>query len=115
MTQSIDIKRSSTTADAEDKATLEPFTFGDQKVQIATYRPGWRWSEDVKPIVHTDSCQYEHLAYAASGHMHVIHEDGSEGDVKAGDIVHLEPGHDAWVVGDEPAVWFHVLEAAPTS
>ena len=113
MTQSIEIKRSSAARDAEDKSTLEPFILGDQNVQIATYRPGWRWSTDVKPFVHTDSCQYEHLAFAASGQMHVIGEDGAEADVNPGDIVHLQPGHDAWVVGDEPAIWFHVLGAAP--
>ena len=115
MTQSIEIMRSSAALDSADKATLEPFTLGGQQVQIATYRPGWRWSEDVKPSAHTDSCQLEHLAYVASGHMHVVNEDGSDADLLPGDIVHLLPGHDAWVVGDEPAVWFHVLGAAPTS
>lgn len=112
---SIEIRKSTAPAEAEDKAELEPFAFGDQNVQIATYRPGWRWSVDVKPIVQTETCQYEHLAFVHSGTMHVTHTDGSEADVVAGDIVHMQPGHDAWVVGDEPAIWFHVLGATPKS
>lgn len=107
----IEIRKSAAPTESADKATLEPFTLGDQVVQIATYRPGWRWSTDVKPIVNTETCQYRHLAYAASGVMHVVN-GSEEAEIVAGDVVLLQPGHDAWVVGHEPAIWFHVLGPA---
>jgi hypothetical protein len=64
--------------------------------------PGWRWSESVKPIVGTDSCQVAHVGYAVSGRLHVVMDDGSEIDIAPGDAYELAPGHDAWVVGEEP-------------
>jgi quercetin dioxygenase-like cupin family protein len=68
------------------------------------FEPGWRWSEHVKPIAGTDSCQTAHLGYVLSGRMHVRMDDGSEGEVGPGDAVRIAPGHDAWVVGDEACV-----------
>ena len=68
------------------------------------FEPGWRWSEDVKPIAGTDSCEVSHLGYVLSGQMHVKMDDGSEADLGPGDAVALPPGHDAWTVGDEPCV-----------
>ena len=70
-----------------------------------TYEPGWRWSEDVKPIAGTDSCQVKHLGYCLSGRMHVAMDDGGEQEIGPGDAVSIEPGHDAWVVGDEACVF----------
>jgi hypothetical protein len=70
----------------------------------AVFRPGWKWSNDVKPIAGTDSCQAPHTGYVISGHMHVVMDDGTEGDAGPGDAVAISPGHDAWVVGDEPCV-----------
>ena len=109
---SIEIQKSAATAEASDgdKATLEPFTVGGRNVQIATYRPGWKWEVDVKPYVKTETCQYDHRVFAHSGRMHVIGDDGTEVEIVAGDIAHLEPGHLAWVVGDEACVWFHILD-----
>jgi uncharacterized cupin superfamily protein len=69
-----------------------------------SWEPGWRWSEHMKPIAGTDSCEATHLIYAISGKMHVVMNDGSEGDIGAGDFASISPGHDAWVVGDEPFV-----------
>jgi len=69
-----------------------------------TLQPGWRWSEAVKPTAGTDSCQARHVGAILSGHLHVAHTDGTEGDARAGDAYVVEPGHDAWVVGDEPVV-----------
>ena len=68
------------------------------------FEPGWRWSEHVKPIAGTDSCQTAHLGYVLSGRMHVVMDDGSEGECGPGDAIYLPPGHDAWTVGDEPCV-----------
>jgi hypothetical protein len=79
--------------------TLAGITFGR-----ATLEPGWRWSECVKPIAHTDSCQASHLQYHVSGRLGVRMDDGSEAEFGPGDVSNLPPGHDAWVVGDEPVV-----------
>jgi quercetin dioxygenase-like cupin family protein len=79
-------------------------TVGGRTVLRGTFEPGWRWSEHVKPIAGTDSCQAYHLGYVVSGRMGFHLDDGSEGEVGPGEVVHLEPGHDAWTVGDEPCV-----------
>jgi len=69
-----------------------------------TFQPGWRWSEAIKPVVGTDSCQSHHIGAILSGHLHIVHTDGTEADARAGDAYVVEPGHDAWVEGDEPVV-----------
>ena len=66
--------------------------------------PGWRWSNDVKPIAGTDSCQAPHLQYHVSGRLGVRMDDGTEFEVGPGEVTSLPPGHDAWVIGDEPVV-----------
>ena len=70
----------------------------------ATLEPGWRWSTSVQPIVQTKSCEAAHFQYQVSGVLRVRMDDGREFDCKAGDVSLLTPGHDAWVVGDEPVV-----------
>jgi mannose-6-phosphate isomerase-like protein (cupin superfamily) len=77
---------------------------GGVVVGRATFEPGWRWSNDVKPIAGTDSCQVHHVGYIISGRMHVVMDDGTEGEAGPGDAVVIAPGHDAWIVGDEPCV-----------
>jgi hypothetical protein len=69
-------------------------------------QPGWRWSECIKPIVGTETCQVRHVGHAVAGTLHLTHTDGTEIDVVAGDGYVIEPGHDAWVVGDEAFVSF---------
>lgn len=64
--------------------------------------PGWRWSEAIKPIAGTESCQLRHLGYAISGTLHARMDDGAELEIHANDAYEIPPGHDAWVVGDEP-------------
>lgn len=86
------------------QGTVEIVSVGGSAVGRTRFEPGWRWSSDVKPIVGTDSCQAEHLGYAVSGTIHVITEDGSEIDISSGDVYAIQPGHDAWVVGDEAFV-----------
>jgi hypothetical protein len=66
--------------------------------------PGWRWSSDVKPIAGTEWCEAPHFQYHESGNLHVQMSDGTEFDVGPGQLTSLPAGHDAWVVGDEPAV-----------
>ena len=69
-----------------------------------TFEPGWRWSQDVKPIAGTESCQTAHFGYVLSGRMHIALDDGTEAEVGPGDVVVIPPGHDAWTVGDEACV-----------
>jgi quercetin dioxygenase-like cupin family protein len=73
-------------------------------VLYGSFEPGWRWSEHIKPIAGTEQCEATHLLYCVSGQMKVVHQDGSEGEIGPGDVAAIEPGHDAWVVGDEPCV-----------
>jgi mannose-6-phosphate isomerase-like protein (cupin superfamily) len=70
----------------------------------AEMRPGWRWSQDVKPTAGTDSCQTTHLAVVVSGRLHVKIDDGTECDLGPGDAHVVGAGHDAWVIGDEPCI-----------
>jgi len=69
------------------------------------FEPGWRWSENVKPIAGTDSCQVSHLGYCISGRMRVQMDDGTDGEVGPGQVVAIPPGHEPEVVGDEPCVF----------
>jgi ethanolamine utilization protein EutQ (cupin superfamily) len=69
-----------------------------------TFRPGWRWSENVKPLSATDSCQVPHIGYVVEGRMHVAMDDGQELEVGPGDVFNMPPGHDAWIVGEEACV-----------
>jgi hypothetical protein len=71
-----------------------------------TLQPCWRWSECIKPVVGTDSCQALHIGTVLSGRMHIVHDDGTEADIGPGDAYRIAPGHDAWVVGDEPVVGY---------
>ncbi len=87
-----------------EKGKLELVTLGDVTFGRATLQPGWKWSTCVKPLVHTESCEAAHLQYHVSGRLHVVMDDGTETDFGPGDISFLPPGHDAWVVGNEPVV-----------
>ena len=77
---------------------------GSARVKRLIYRPGSRWSTDVKPLVGTDLCMHGHVGFLAQGHLRGEYADGCGFDFRAPHIVVIEPGHDAWVVGDESAV-----------
>jgi uncharacterized cupin superfamily protein len=87
-----------------DRGQVEILKIGDGIVGRATFEPGWRWSEHVKPVAGTDSCQAAHVGYVLSGRQKVIMDDGSELEFGPGDVVAIPPGHDGEVVGDEPCV-----------
>ena len=70
----------------------------------AVFEPGWKWSECVKPVAKTESCQAAHTTYVVSGRMQVQMDDGTTRVIGPGDVAVIAPGHDAWVVGDEPCV-----------
>src|SRR3977135_1805556 len=84
-----------------DKAKLDVLDLGSAKAARLTAQPGWRWSECIKPVVGGDSCQTRHVGTVVSGRLHVAHNDGTEADVAPGDVYLIEPGHDAWVVGND--------------
>ena len=86
-----------------DHGVMQTATVGEFMVARAVLEPGWKWSEDIKPIVGTDSCQFQHYGVLLSGQMKVVADDGSEMEIGPGDAYIVPPGHDAWVVGDEPA------------
>ena len=83
---------------------LELVTIGGATIGRGIFEPGWRWSTSVKPIAKTNSCEAPHLQYHVSGTLHVVMDDGTEFDCRAGDVSSLPAGHDAWVVGNEPVV-----------
>ncbi len=91
---------------------VDVITLNGHTVGRAEFEPGWKWSECVKPIAGTDSCQALHVGFSLAGRMHIVHNDGTESDAEAGDVYVIEPGHDAWVVGDETFVGLEFQSAA---
>jgi quercetin dioxygenase-like cupin family protein len=87
-----------------DKGRVQVLKLADGVVGFGTFQPGWRWSEHVKPLAGTDSCQSAHMGYCISGRMVVRMDDGTEKEIGPGDVAIIPPGHDAWTVGDEPCV-----------
>ena len=103
---SIEVKNFTNGADevsTPSNARVETVNVGGQRVIKLTVQPGWKWSVDVKPNVGTDTCQAAHLGIINKGTICCIHDDGTEVTYTAGDAYSIEPGHDAWVVGDEVA------------
>jgi hypothetical protein len=91
---------------------------GDAEIGRLVLQPGWRWSNDVKPIAGTESCEAPHFQYHVSGTLAIRMDDGTEYEAKPGDVTSLPSGHDAWVVGDEPVVvvdWFGASDYAKVS
>ena len=87
-----------------EKGKLDLIGIGGGQVGRLTLEPGWRWSEHVKPLAGTASCEAPHFQYQLSGRLHVVMEDGTELDSVTGDVTAPPSGHDAWVVGDESVV-----------
>jgi quercetin dioxygenase-like cupin family protein len=78
----------------------------------ATYEPGWKWSEHVGRAMGIKSCSVEHIGLVVSGRATAAMDDGRVIEMKAGDIFYIAPGHDSWVVGDEPYVSLHLMGAS---
>jgi class 3 adenylate cyclase/quercetin dioxygenase-like cupin family protein len=87
-----------------EKAVAETVQVGDLTVVRLVLQPGWRWSEHVRPVVGTDSCQFHHIGVGISGSARFLMDDGTELDVRPGDVFDIPPGHDNWVTSEEPAV-----------
>jgi hypothetical protein len=86
------------------KGKLEIVKIGGATVGRATFEPGWKWSTSVQPLAKTKSCEAPHFQYHVAGTLEVVMDDGSRLTCKPGDVSVLPVGHDAWVVGNEPAV-----------
>ena len=86
------------------KGRLELIRIGGAMIGRAVFEPGWRWATSVQPIARTASCEAPHFQYHVSGVLMVKMDDGTELECRAGDVSSLPSGHDAWVVGNEPAV-----------
>jgi hypothetical protein len=98
-----------------DKTVLELVDLGSVKAARLTVQPGWTWSSCIKPVVGTDRCQANHVGTVVSGRLGIKHNDGSEMEISAGDAYVCEPGHDAWVIGDEPCVMLEFDASAAAS
>jgi hypothetical protein len=89
-----------------DKTKVDVVDLGTAKAARLTVQPGWRWSECIKPVVGGDSCQARHVGVITAGRMHIVHDDGTQLDAGPSEAYVIEPGHDAWAVGNEPIVAF---------
>jgi hypothetical protein len=87
-----------------EKGKLELATLGDVVIGRATLQPGWSWEKCVKPLAQTKSCEAPHTGYMISGRIKVVMDDGTEEEFGPGDVALIPPGHNAWVVGNEPVV-----------
>jgi mannose-6-phosphate isomerase-like protein (cupin superfamily) len=87
-----------------DQGMAQIVSLGDFKVSRHTLQPGWKWSEHVKPIAKTDSCQVKHTGYVVSGRLKVVMDDGFQEVFGPGDAYVIPSGHDGWVVSDTPCV-----------
>jgi quercetin dioxygenase-like cupin family protein len=86
----------------------------DAKIVRATFKPGWRWTKDVKPSMRKNLSRYRHTVYVISGRLIMQAEDGTECELKPGDCTLFVPGNDAWVLGDEPFIGIGVLSGSLT-
>jgi hypothetical protein len=85
---------------------IDTIRIGDMTVQKQTFQPGWKWSKDIKPIAGTKSCQVHHFGIWVSGRIRVRMDDGQEMEFGPEDVSDIPPGHDGWVIGKEPAVFY---------
>jgi mannose-6-phosphate isomerase-like protein (cupin superfamily) len=93
------------------KTRVEIVHVGPLALGRLTMEPGWRWSECIKPVVKTESCQVHHVGHAVSGSITVKLDSGDQKTIKAGDSYEIPPGHDAWVDGPESFVCIEVQSA----
>jgi quercetin dioxygenase-like cupin family protein len=94
-----------------EKGKFELVHLGGMTIGRASYEPGWRWSVDVGARQGLKSCSVEHVGLVVSGRATAAMDDGRVIEMKAGDLFYIQPGHDSWVVGDEPYVSLHFMGA----
>ena len=89
-----------------DKTNVDVVRMGGTTAARLTLEPGWSWSSAIKPVAGTDSCQARHIGVVQAGTLRVKHDDGTETEIGPGDAYVIEPGHDAWVVGDDAFIGY---------
>ena len=87
-----------------DKGRVELVKIGGAAIGRVVFQPGWKWSTCVKLLANTKSCEAAHFGYQISGTMRIRMDDGTEKECNGGEVAFVPPGHDAWVVGNEPVV-----------
>lgn len=92
-----------------ERGKFEVYRLGPSTLGRATYEPGWKWSEHVGKATGETSCQVEHVGLVLSGQAVAKMDDGRELVMRTGDFFYVPPGHDSWVIGDEPYVSLHIL------
>lgn len=92
-----------------EKGRFDVYVVGPSTIGRATYEPGWKWSEHVGSATGERSCQVEHVGFVVSGRAVAAMDDGTERVMEPGDFFYIPPGHDSWVVGDEPYVSLHIM------
>lgn len=95
-----------------EKGKFEIIHIGGMTIGRATYEPGWKWSQHVGAATGAKMCTVEHVGLVISGRATAAMEDGRVIEMKAGDLFYIAPGHDSWVVGNEPYVSLHFMGAA---
>lgn len=95
-----------------EKGKFELVQIGNMTIGRATYEPGWKWSEHVGKATGKHSCEVEHMGMVISGCATAAMDDGRVFEMRPGDLFYIEPGHDSWVVGDEPYVSIHLMGAS---
>jgi quercetin dioxygenase-like cupin family protein len=94
-----------------EKGKFELVHIGGTTIGRATYQPGWKWSEHVGRAAGAKSCSVEHVGMVVSGRATAAMDDGRVIEMKAGDVFYIAPGHDSWVVGNDPYVSLHLMGA----
>ncbi|MFP5315536.1 hypothetical protein SAMN04488693_104149 [Arthrobacter subterraneus] len=94
------------------RTKVDVIKIGGTELGRFTFESGWRWSETVKTVVHTDSCQNNHLGFCTAGILTVQLDDGTRHTIHAGEAYAIPPGHDAWVENDETFVGYEIMSAA---
>lgn len=95
-----------------DLGTFDVVALGGMTIGRASYEPGWVWSTHVGAATGAAFCEVEHVGLVISGRTGGRMRDGTEFELVPGDLFHVAPGHDSWVIGDEPYVSLHFLGAA---
>lgn len=95
-----------------ERGRFELVHVGGMTIGRATYEPGWRWSVHVGAATGASMCEVEHVGMVISGCATAAMRDGRVIEMRAGDVFYIAPGHDSWVVGDEPYVSLHFMGAA---
>ena len=94
----------------EGRGQLDVLKIDGHEIARGTFEPGWSWSENVKPIAGTESCEFPHFGYIISGRMRITMDDGTSEELTPGSVISIAPGHDAEVVGDQPCVMLDIGE-----